>query len=72
MRFATTRGTAMFQWPMVYVQFLSQLGCSSSALETQLAITGGPNSGRSEPMELELVPDPSYWSAVVDISARPR
>ena len=73
MRFATTPGAAMFQRPMVYVQFISpsdEPGCSSGAPEAQLAITGGPSSGRSEPMELELVPDPGYWSAVVDISER--
>jgi hypothetical protein len=60
MRFATTPGAAMFQRPMVYVHFLSptdEHGCSSSALEAQLAITDGPSSGPSVPMELELVPD---------------
>jgi hypothetical protein len=73
MRFATTPGAAMFQRPMVYVQFVSpndEPGYSSGAPEAQLAITGGPSSGRSEPMELELVADPGYWSAVVDISER--
>jgi hypothetical protein len=63
----------MFQRPMVYVHFVSpndEPGCSSGAAEAQLAITGGPSSGRSEPMELELVPDPGYWFAVVDISER--
>jgi hypothetical protein len=47
-RFATTPGAAMFQRPMVYVQFVSpndESGCSSSAPEAQLAITGGPSSG---------------------------
>jgi hypothetical protein len=71
MRFATTPGAAIFQRPMVYVQFISptdEPGCSSSAPEAQLAISGGP--GRSEPMELELVPDPGYWSSVIDISER--
>jgi hypothetical protein len=71
MRFAMTLGAAMFQWLMVYVQFIcptDEPGCSSSAPEAQLAITGGPSSGRSEPMEIELVPDLGYWSAVVDIS----
>jgi hypothetical protein len=73
MRFATTPGAAMFHRPMVYVQFISptdEPGCSSGAPEAQLAITGGPSSGRSEAMELELVPNPGYWSAVVDISER--
>jgi hypothetical protein len=73
MRFTTMPGATMFQRPMVYVQFVSptdEPGCSRSAPEEQLAITGGPSSGRSEPMELELVPDSGYWSAVIDISER--
>jgi hypothetical protein len=71
MRFATTPGAAMFQRRMVYVQILSRIdepGYNGSAPEAQLAISDGPSSGPSEPMELEVVPDPGYWSAVIDIS----
>jgi hypothetical protein len=48
MRFATTPGAAMFQRPIVYVQFIcptDESGCSSSVPGAQLAITGGPSSG---------------------------